>query len=247
MTGRELVTVGYLHPGHLSACFAHSFTDMLFYDNAHDQRIVGHPFGQWAVECHAARIHNGRNEIAAGVLDHTEATWLFMVDSDMGFAPDTVDMLIASANENVRPVVGGLAFAQKTDGRGEFGAIRFRMCPTLYRMGETDDTVGFAPMFDYPEGRLVEVDATGAACLLIHRSVLVEMREAVGDRWFTPITVPKGPGGFTEFSEDMSFCLRVKALGKSVYVDTSVRTTHDKGGVFLDEVTYRQQRVPVDA
>jgi hypothetical protein len=97
---------------------------------------------------------------------------------------------------------------------------------------ETDDEVGFRSRIDYERDALVEVSATGAACLLIHRTVLHRIREKVGPHWFDPITHPKG----TTFSEDLSFCVRVAAVGFPIHVDTRVRTTHDKHGVFLDEL-----------
>lgn len=237
------VTVGFIHPGEWSACFANSLIDLLFHDAANHGRIVGNPYGYMGKETGAAQIHAGRNKVARTVVVESESEWLFMVDSDMGFAADTVDRLVASADPVERPVVGGLAFAQKTSGQGDMFAIRYRTCPTLYRMAEVDDEVGFAPMFDYPRDALVEVDATGAACLLVHRSVFETLRVDHGDRWFNGLEVPKGPGGHTTFGEDMSFCLRVKAAGIPIYVDTGVKTTHDKGGVFFDEDTYDLQQL----
>jgi hypothetical protein len=239
---RGLVTVGFLHPGYWAACFGNSLTDLLFFDAAHRQRIVSHKFGQMGKECGAAHIHAGRNQFASALLDESEADWLFMIDSDMGFAPDTVERLIDSAHAKDRPVVGGLAFGQKHDGKGPFHGMRNRMVPTLYQMYENTEKVGFVPMFDYPRGELVPVDATGAACLLIHRLALAEVRDHHGPRWFTPLEVPKGEGGRTEFGEDISFCIRLAACGIPIFVDTSVKTTHDKGGVYLDEETYDLQR-----
>jgi len=236
------VTVGFLHPGHWQACFGNSLLDLMFYDASHDQRIVSHGYGQMGKETGASHIHAGRNKIAKTVLDESESEWLFMIDADMGFAADTVDRLIASADPVERPVVGGLAFAQKSDGKGDLFAIRYRTCPTLYRMAETDDEIGFVPMFDYPRDALVEVDATGAACLLVHRSALEKVRELHGDRWFNGLEVPKGSAGSTTFGEDMSFCLRLKAAGIPLYVDTGVKTTHDKGGVYYDEETFDLQQ-----
>ena len=58
--------------------------------------------------------------------------------------------------------------------------------------------------------------------------------------------MPKGPNGFTEFGEDISFCLRLTAMDIPMWVDTSVKTTHDKGGVYLDEETYALQRAMLE-
>lgn len=235
------VTVGFLHPGQQASCFVKSKTDLLLFDMAHKQRIMSHGFGELGLEAHAARINAARNELATTFLDHSPAEWLFMVDADMGFAEDTVERMILAAHPEDRPVIGGLCFGQKSDGRGQWYAKRNRIIPTLFSMYETDDEVGFVPMLDYPRDELVAIDATGAACLLIHRSALEKVRAEFGDRWFQPIEVPKGKNGYTEFSEDMSFCLRLKACGIQLYAHTGIQTTHDKGGIFLDEETYDLQ------
>jgi len=237
-----LVTVGFIHPGEWSACFANSLIDLMFFDAAHEGRIVSNPYGKMGKETGAAQIHAGRNKLAHAVVTESQSEWLFMVDADMGFTPDTVERLIAAADPVERPIVGGLAFAQKSDGAGAMFARRYRCTPTLYRMVETDTEVGFLPIFDYPRDELVEVDATGAACLLIHRTVLEKIRADHGDRWFHPIELPKGPEGRTEFGEDISFCIRARACGFPLYVHTGIKTTHDKGGVFFDEETFDLQQ-----
>lgn len=237
-----LVSVGFIHPGEYKACFANSLIDLLFFDAFHEGRIVSHVHGRIGNETGSGQLVSGRNQTVAAFLDLSEAEWLFMIDADMGFASDTVERLLASADPATRPVVGGLAFACKSDGAGEFNARRYRATPTVYRMHETETEVGFVPIFDYPRNALVEVAATGAACLLVHRSVLEQIRATYGDRWFDLIEVPKGPKGRTIFGEDMSFCLRIAAAGFPMFVDTSVRTTHDKGAAFLDEEFYDLQQ-----
>lgn len=233
------VTVGFLHPGEYAACFAESLMDLFFYDAASSSpRIVSHQWGKMGKECGSGGIVAGRNALAKTVLDKSESEWLFMVDSDMGFEADTLERLIASADPAERPVVGALCFAQKTDGRAAMYAVRYVPQPTVYDFHELEDRVGFVPRFDYERDALVACGATGGACILIHRSVLELIRDRYGDVWFDPIKHPKG----AEFSEDLSFCVRAAAVGVQLYVDTSVKTTHDKGGVYLDEELYDRLR-----
>lgn len=230
----ELVSVGFLHPGHYAACFAESLTELLFHDAAGKQRIVSHRFGKMGKECGSGGIVDGRNKLASTLLDESESEWLFMVDSDMGFAPDTVEKLIAAANPETRPVVGGLAFANKTDGRSSYYGVRYRPVPTLYDWHETDDEAGFIPRFDYNRNALCEVSATGGACLLIHRSALEKIRDQYGPVWFDTIRHPKG----AHFSEDLAFCVRLAGVGLPLFVHTGIRTTHDKGSAYLDEAFF---------
>ena len=235
-----LVSVGFLHPGHYAACFAESLKDLLFYDAAGRQRIVSHSHGQLGKECGSAGIVDGRNALARVMCDESPADWLFMVDSDMGFDADTVERLIAAADPVERPVVGGLCFACKTDGKASNYGIRYRAQPTLYDFVDLDDKVGFVPRFAYPQNELVPVAGSGAACLLIHRSALEAVRAKYGDVWFDPVTHPKGP---TTFSEDLSFCIRLAGCGLPIHVHTGIKTTHDKGFAYLDEEWYFAQEV----
>ena len=109
----------------------------------------------------------------------------------------------------------------------------------MYVWREFGDRVGFQVIPDYERGAVSLVSATGAACILIHRDVLATIREHHGDEWFSAVTHPTGP---TTFSEDMSFCVRVAAADIPLHVDTSVKTCHDKGGVFCDEHTFDRQQ-----
>lgn len=231
------VSVAWLHPGHWSNCFGQSLLDLVMFDASTNGRIVCHRHGTIPKESGSGQIVASRNTVTSVFLDG-EAEWLLFIDSDMGFAADTAERLIAAADPAERPIVGALAFAAKSDGSGPFFARRYRATPTVYRFYEDDSEIGFVPLFDYPADAVLEVDATGAACILIHRGAL----EAIGERWWDHIEVPKGPAGRTTFSEDLSFCLRARAAGLPVHVHTGVKTTHDKGGVFLDEDTFVLQQ-----
>ena len=232
----ETVAVGFLDPGHWSHCFGQSLIDLYLTDSVRSQRMVPHgkQLRQWAA---ASGIASGRNKIAAQFLDATDCEWLFMVDSDMGFGPAAVDQLIASADPATRPVVGGLCFALRKDTAGEFYGQKYVVVPTCFEYVDTAAEVGFRSIVDYPRDAMIPVDATGAACLLIHRAALSAVRAMKGDHWFDHIAHAGG-----DYSEDLSFCIRLAAAGLPVWVNTAVRTTHDKGGVFLDEAEFDRCR-----
>lgn len=229
--------VAYLHPGDVSAAFSMSLLKLMLHETAR----TGMPPAVIANRCSSGGIVKGRNEAAANFLDATQAQWLLFSDSDMGFRPDALEHLLAAAHRKDRPIVGGLCFGlrrEKSDAE-ELHAERFRTFPTLYEFGETDDAIGFRIVANYPRDQLVPVAATGAAFVLIHRSALEAVRAKYGDNWFTQITHPKGS---TTFSEDLSFCIRAQACDIPLHVHTGVKTTHDKGGIFLDETTFDRQQ-----
>lgn len=227
-----------------AACFGLSWTALMLRDQATSQRMIREG-GQYVRKVSGTMgVAAARSEISQYFLDHTDAEWLFMVDSDMGFADDTVDRLVESAERNSVPVLGALAFAQKVDPDlkpGPYGAVRTRITPTLYAYLERPNGErGFRSITKYKRDAFQHVAGTGAACILIHRAAL----EAVGPNPFMPVTDPKAGGNGTPrtFSEDLSFCIRVQAAGLDMGVDTSIKTTHYKGGIFLDEGTFAMQQ-----
>lgn len=198
-----------------------------------------------AQRCASGQLVEARNEVVEYFLDNTPCDWLAFIDSDMGFEADTVEQLIGSANEVDAPVVGALCFGLKKAGIEDAGlqAVKFHQFPTIYLWREDDDSVGFQIVPDYPRDALVQCSATGAACFVAHRSALEAMRTKFGDNWFTKITHPKPAPNGTLFSEDLSFFLRLAALDLPLFVNTGVKTSHDKGGVFLTEETWDTQQL----
>lgn len=238
--------VGFLDGGGWSACFGLSYRDLCLHDAFHHQRMARSGPGELRALTGSGGIPANRNKIVRGFLDSTRGEWLLFIDTDMGFAADTLDRLVASADPAKRPVMGGLCFAGVRDKAGSAAtplyAERFKVVPTVYEYVDTGDEIGFRPIPDYPRDQVTEVAGTGAACLLIHRSALDKVRANHGDAWFDPMTHPTALKGQPRtFSEDLSFCVRLAACGIPVHVDTAVKTTHEKGMAFLDEDAFDQQ------
>jgi hypothetical protein len=230
--------------GTWAACFGLSWTDLMLHDQAMGGRVIGGSNQFLRKMAGTMGVAAARNEIAKYVID-SDAEWLFMIDSDMGFAGDTLDRMIESALHHDVQILGALCFAQKLDpdlATGPFHAVRYRIQPTVYRYVEVAATGerGFQSITKYRRDSFQRVAATGAACMLIHRDAL----EAIGPEPFMPITDPTAGGNGTPrtFSEDLSFCVRASAAGLDIGVDTSIKTTHYKGGIYLDEVAFAMQQ-----
>lgn len=178
-------------------------------------------------------VYRGRNEIVSGFLA-TDCDYLFFVDADMGLPENAIERLLSVAHVDDRPIVAGLCFAHREIGFDESDySSRFDLVPTVHLWNvEGDEVVSFAIITEYPRDTVCQIDSTGAACVLIHRGVFEKMLDKFGEHWFTPI--PNRPTG-SNFGEDTSFFLRCRELGIPVHMDTSVKTSHDKGGVFLTE------------
>ena len=243
------VVVGFLDDHHWSACFGLSLRDMYLRDATVGLgRMVRENGRELRKVAGTGGLPEGRNEVARDFLDTTDGEWLFFIDADMGFAPDTVDRLVDSADPHRRPVMGGLCFAQRKIATGPFHSARFGVIPTIYDFLETEDEVGFSPRPSYDKDSVIRAAGTGAACLLIHRRALLKIRKASGDTWFNTITHPTGlRGGPRTFSEDLSFCVRLAQCDLPLHINTGVRTVHEKGGVFLEEALFDMQQAAAAA
>lgn len=228
----DAVLAAYLHPNSVS----HSFSDSLMRLFAYDIQHSGHVArggGPAMFRCGSGGLVEARNDVVQHFLSGN-ADWLWFVDSDMGFAPDTVDRLLEVADPVERPVVGGLCFGLRETAPDGLHGWETRSFPTLYDWGQKQDgETGFVVRRDYPVNAVTRVAGTGAACLLMHRSVLQRIADELGEVWFDRTRYPSG----SPVSEDLSFCSRVGALGIPVFVHTGVRTNHHKQ-VWVSEETY---------
>ncbi|MDX3024067.1 hypothetical protein [Streptomyces acidiscabies] len=222
--GDGLVQMAYLHQHSVSHSWHESVMRLVAHDSLHHGRLLG-TGGPLMVTCGSGALAESRNLATRQWLDDTPHEWLWFVDTDMGFAPDTVDRLLNAADPAERPIVGALCFAAREVASDGMGGRRIVPAPTLYRPA-TDEQgqTGFTTRWHYPDNTLVQAAGTGAACLLIHRTAAQAIRDRHGDTWWDPVKYPDGRW----VSEDLSFCWRLSVLGIPLFVHTGVKTTHHK-------------------
>jgi GT2 family glycosyltransferase len=232
----QKVAIAFPHPDDVSAKFMRSMLYLWRLDAIGGKRLDGSKVGgrQRIINGGAliavssgAVIARTRNKIVREFLTH-DADWLLTIDTDMTFEPTLVEDLIDAAHPTERPIVGALCFAYMADNAR-------KLWPTLYAWIPGSERL--RRLTQYPADTLIPVAATGAACLLVHRSVFVEMakRWPPPRPWFdeTPF-YEKGEDGEPdlstgdEYSEDLTFSLRAQAAGFPVHVHTGIRCGHVK-------------------
>jgi hypothetical protein len=179
-----------------------------------------------------------RNEIVKKCLEGGW-DWLFMVDGDMSFRPETMVRL----NSRDKKLISGLCFTRVRP-----------VAPTCYRgiVRYDDDGWPFLrvhfeettawleknakhlhldqPAVILPDqpGALVKYDSTGGACVMIHRTVL----EAIEPPWFE-YTKPDRMVG-----EDFYFYQKAKQAGFQLWMDRTVIVGHHYGNQYIGAVDY---------
>jgi len=129
------------------------------------------------------------------------ASHLIQMDVDMSYHPQTITRLLSHR----LPVVGALAFRRWPP----FDPLMMRGRINRYKNVE-----------HWEKDELVEVDATGAGCLLCS----MEVFDAIEPPWFEPTPSPSGERGHV--GEDFAFCTKLKEAGYDIFVDTAVPAGH---------------------
>lgn len=223
----EPVVIGYCSGTQVHAVFHHCMMQLVLHESSSGSTHMLEPGGGAFGSIGSSRIATSRNGIVRTFLASASADWLWMVDTDMAFKPNVLDLLLEAADPSERPVVGGLCFGKSMDGF---------VYPTMYEL--RDNNTRLTWMHDYPKDQLVRVDGTGAACLLMHRSALEKVRanNPPPMEWFED-TIWNG----ADMGEDMTFCMRLREAGIPLYVHTGIRIGHVKTQI-VDEDTYLSER-----
>jgi len=236
----EKVCIGIPHLDHAGWNCFESVLRMVAYDKQHGNHLM-HNSGIMnsgalaAVWGRSGELSHARNTAAAAFLS-SDADWLLWVDSDIGFQPDALEKLLAAADPETRPVVGGLCFIEGDYSHDMMGGLRSSLAPTLYDWAWIEPKAGLPGAYkmitrsEWPPDQVTRVGATGCGLLLTHRSVYEKIGYWLAEQgappqiWFERIPGPDGE----RCGEDVSFCLRVHQVGLPVLVHTGVVTNHQK-------------------
>jgi len=212
-----MVTLGYIHNGSVHAPFMRSVLNALSYDAEH-QKLIQH-----ISDASSSDICQNRNIIANGFLHKQTQEWLWFLDTDIVFEPDTLYRLLEFADAKERPIVSGMYFSYLSH------EIKFPLPLFFARTGDGEFT-NVRRFHDQP----IRIDGCGMGCCLIHRSVLAAMEDAYKgvDPWvWFGRDVVEIKGQLTRIGEDFTFCHRAAKLGFPIWGHAGIRVDHVKSRV----------------
>ena len=150
-------------------------------------------------------IYTSRNNLAAQAIKYG-ADYIFWLDSDMLFPPDTLERMLKTIKEQEGDVILTGLYCRRV--------APFH--PTLFKTLEVKDEMARWTDFDeIPEG-LFEVEGCGFGCVLAPTSAFVDVQSKFG-RMFSPIG---------DIGEDLSFCWRARECGWKILCDPSIELGH---------------------
>ena len=151
-----------------------------------------------------ALIYTSRNDLATMAI-HSNADYVFWLDSDMVFKPDTLIRMMDTLKKNDLDILTGLYFRRVPP-----------YSPVLFDRLDINGNVCYWSEFkDIPEG-LFEVGGCGFGCVLMKTDVFFDVQGKFG-QMFAPIA---------NNGEDIAFCWRARECGFKIYCDPSIICGH---------------------
>lgn len=149
-------------------------------------------------------IYTARNELATAAIQ-IEADYVFWLDSDMVFKPDTLIRMFDTLQKNDLDILSGLYFRRVPP-----------YSPVLFdRLEMEGEACNWSEFKDIPEG-LFEIGGCGFGCVLMKTDVFLDVF-AKFQNCFAPIA---------NNGEDVAFCWRARQCGYKIYCDPSVICGH---------------------
>lgn len=164
-------------------------------------------------------VYDARNALAAQAVKE-DTDFILWLDSDMTFSPSLLVDLLADDKD----IVSGLCFRRRPP-----------FSPTLYKTLRADrerpERNAHEKYDDYPKDTLFEVEGCGMAAVLMKTDVLrkITLHEFVPGKANMPPFAP-----ILGYGEDLSFCVRAREAGCSIWCDSRVKVGH-LGVVVIDE------------
>ena len=151
-------------------------------------------------------IYTARNSLATMAIME-EYDYVFWLDSDMVFRPDTLRRMYATMQEHDLDILTGLYFRRVPP----YTPVLF---DKLERVNDSN-IISWTEFHELPEG-LFEVGGCGFGCVLMKTDVFLDIQARHGSM-FSP---------FANNGEDIAFCIRARECGFKIICEPSVLCGH---------------------
>lgn len=161
-------------------------------------------------------IYTSRNDLARKALE-IDADYVFWLDSDMYFKPDTLIRMMDTLQKNDLDFLTGLYFRRVPP-----------YTPVLFdRLEYHKGICEWTEFKSIPDG-LFEVGGCGFGCVLMKTEMFIDVQSVHGNMF-----APRGNNG-----EDLAFCMRARECGFKLWCDPSIICGH-VGYSVVDDQFYR--------
>lgn len=164
-------------------------------------------------------IYTSRNDLATLAIQN-EFDYVFWLDSDMQFKPDTFIRMMDTMQKHDLDILSGLYFRRVAP-----------YSPVLFdKLEMNGDICDFSEFEEIPK-ELFEVGGCGFGCVLMKTDVFFDVQTKFGNMF-----APMGNNG-----EDVAFCIRARECGFKIWCDPSVICGH-VGHMVVDNKLFELSR-----
>lgn len=208
----ETVTVGWCDNGLADGKFAEGLVGVILAAPNNGMKI------SHSVRVAGNQISRQRQRLLDHWYDKNLSDWLLWVDSDIVLNLDALYLLWHTADSEKFPIVSGVYFISK-----EPEGTTMRPFPCVFKdLGENQ----IQYIHPLPENELIECDLAGFGLLMMHRSVVEKMREALPGESFFNEQVGTSDDQFV--GEDIIFFRKMKQAGVKLHAHTAALVKHMK-------------------
>lgn len=164
-------------------------------------------------------IYTSRNDLALRAVQ-SDMDYVFWMDSDMQFPPDTLVRMVDVLTKNDLDILTGLYFRRVPP-----------YSPVLFdRLEMRRNICSWSEFKELPD-HLFEIGGCGFGCVLMSTEVFLSVQAKHGNMF-----APMGNNG-----EDIAFCIRARDCGYKIWCDPSIICGH-VGYSVVDDKFYKAYR-----
>ena len=221
MSKKDSVALAWCDNGNVDGKFMQGVTDVLLKSGVEFSSTLRSQGNQ---------IARQRQTVIDYWYDKTDHEWLLWVDSDVVISPNTFRLLWDNKDAKERPMLTGVYFT--TDNPEEPLMIPM---PTIFKFVDGDGGgFGLERIHPLPDNKLIKVDAAGMGYILMHRSIVEQIRKELPD---AQLFMEMGRGA-KFIGEDIYFFALCDKVGIPLYCHTGALAPHMKRFSF-DEHYYK--------
>ena len=182
-------------------------------------------------------ITKARNICISAFMNDTNLDYFLFIDADIGFEASDVIKLM---NHNKSLIAG--VYPKKHLRWEDIQNCFFNHDPKSNKE-IFEKTSQYAVIYNKEKNmiikdELIEVDRVGAGFMMIKRDLIKKLANKYPELIYNAGRGEKGYGFFESaiinkehVSEDYAFCERVKSIGEKIYIDPSIKLTHNGGNL----------------
>ena len=207
---QETVSLAWCDNGNVDGKFMHGVANVLLESGVKFESTIRSGGNQ---------IARQREHVIRYWYEQNKSEWLLWVDSDVVISPDKFLRLWNKKDKDKHPIVTGVYFTTKNPEEPLMVPE-----PTVFQFVESGETIGIKQIHPLPKDQCIQVAAAGMGFVLMHRSIVDKIIEAVPNvALFAEAGTEK-----TFIGEDIYFFALCGKAGVEIWCDTGATVPHIK-------------------